>query len=279
MIKKQERQGAMLKIVYPNGKTKALTFSYDDNQIHDRRLISLLNQYELCGTFHLNAGTIGTKNETDEYITWNELQGLYQGHEVACHGLHHPFFGQLPKGELLYELLEDKKQLEGTVKYPVRGMSYPFGEYSDVIINAAQTAGIEYSRTVEGTHNFGWPAEFLRWHPTCHHNEAFQNKELVDRFVNPPSYLNLPLFYIWGHSFEFHRENTWNAMELLCKQLSGRDEVWYATNIQIKEYICAIRSLVLSADQSMIYNPSAITVYFETNHELNSIKAGEVFYR
>jgi peptidoglycan/xylan/chitin deacetylase (PgdA/CDA1 family) len=214
-----------MKIVYPNGKSKALTFSYDDGQSFDRRLIEIFNQHGLFGTFHLNSGTIGTRDSENEFVTWEEVGKLYKGHEVACHGVNHPFFGQLPKLELQYELLEDKRKLENAVKYPVRGMSYPFGEFSDAIIQSAESTGIEYSRTVEDTGNFFWPAVFLKWHPTCHHNKAFHNKELVDQFMNPPSYLNLPLFYIWGHSFEFHRENSWNEMEKLCGKLSGQKDV------------------------------------------------------
>ena len=66
-------------------------------------------------------------------------------------------------------------------------------------------------------------------------------------------------------------------MENLCKKLSGRDEVWYAANIQIKDYICAVRNLVLSADQSMIYNPSAVTVYLEHKSTLHTVKPGDTF--
>jgi peptidoglycan/xylan/chitin deacetylase (PgdA/CDA1 family) len=251
-----------MKIVYPGGKTKALTFSYDDNQIYDRRLLKTLNEYGLQGTFHINSGTVGWKDESVEFVQWEELKELYQGHEVACHGLNHPFFGQLPQGQLLYEIQEDKKRLEHAVNYVVRGMSYPFGEYSDTVIETAGTAGIEYSRTVEATGNFFWPVNFMRWHPTCHHDEAIRNKDLVNNFLNPPGYLNLPLFYIWGHSFEFARNNNWEDFEKVCAALAGHKDVWYATNIQIKDYISAVRGLVYSADQTMIYNPSAITVYF-----------------
>lgn len=267
-----------MNILYPGGKKKALTFSYDDNQIYDRRLITMLNQYGLKGTFHLNAGKIGLKTSEEEYVEREELQELYWGHEVACHGLNHPYLGQLAAGKLQYEILEDKKQLEAAIKYPVRGMSYPFGEYSETIIRIAEAAGIEYSRTVCDTKSFGWPEKFMEWHPTCHHKEAIQNKALVDRFINPPGYLVLPLFYIWGHSFEFHRENNWKEMDCLCRLLSGHEEVWYATNIQVKDYISAVRSLVFSADQSMIYNPSAITVYFEKKDILHTIQPGETYY-
>ena len=45
--------------LFPQGKTKALTMSYDDCQIYDRRLVSIFNQYGINGTFHLNSGNLG----------------------------------------------------------------------------------------------------------------------------------------------------------------------------------------------------------------------------
>ncbi len=266
-----------MKIMYPNGKRKAVTFSYDDNQIHDRRLIEILNQYGLKGTFHLNSGRIGANSENDDFIAWEEVKELYSGHEVACHGLYHPYFGQLSKTELQYQILEDKRLLENAVNYVIRGMSYPFGEYTEETITVASALGIEYSRTVEATGGFGWPADFMKWHPTCHQNEVFFHDELIERFLNSPAYLNLPLFYIWGHSFEFPREDTWEKMEQLCDKLHACEEIWYATNIEIKDYICAVRNLIYSVDHKIIYNPTSVTVYLEHGDSLHVLSPGETF--
>ena len=41
---------------FPGGKHKALTMSYDDGRLSDRKLVELFNQYGLKGTFHLNSG-------------------------------------------------------------------------------------------------------------------------------------------------------------------------------------------------------------------------------
>ena len=43
-----------ISMLFPEGKRKALTFSYDDGTIHDRRLAALLNEYGMKGTFNLN---------------------------------------------------------------------------------------------------------------------------------------------------------------------------------------------------------------------------------
>ena len=44
-----------------DGKMKALTFSYDDGVLQDRRLIEIFNKYGLKATFNLNSGFFGGK--------------------------------------------------------------------------------------------------------------------------------------------------------------------------------------------------------------------------
>ena len=58
------------KTYYPGGKSKALTLSYDDGQIFDRRLVEIFNKYNMKGTFHLNSGTLGK----DGYVTQEEVK-------------------------------------------------------------------------------------------------------------------------------------------------------------------------------------------------------------
>ncbi len=43
---------------FPEGKHKALTMSYDDGTVYDRKLVELSNRYGIKGTFHINAGTL-----------------------------------------------------------------------------------------------------------------------------------------------------------------------------------------------------------------------------
>ena len=52
-------------LTFPGGKTRALTFSYDDGISQDMRLVQLFNLYGLKGTFNLvdehHVGIIGPK--------------------------------------------------------------------------------------------------------------------------------------------------------------------------------------------------------------------------
>ncbi len=258
---------------FPGGLTKAVTFSYDDGTEHDRRLVDLFDRYHLKGTFHLNTGQFGRSNPFEDYIRSDEVETLYEGHEVSCHGFHHPFFSNLTKGQMLSELLEDKRSLERLCHYPVRGMSYPFGEFFQEMIDVAEAVGLEYSRTVEDSMNFNLPTDFMLWNPTCHHNKALS---LLDDFINPPGWRNLSLFYIWGHSYEFEREKTWDMIEELCKRISSCEDIWFATNIEIKDYLCAARNLVSSVDEDILFNPSAQNVSLEYKGKILEIGAGNV---
>lgn len=256
------------KVLFANGKKKVLTFSYDDGQIHDRRLVEIFNRYGMRATFHLNSGTLGGA----DFVTKEEIPTLYAGHEVAIHGVHHLWPNQLAKTQLVNEIIEDRRALERILKKPVTGMSYAFGAYDNDIINALSVCGIEYSRTVDSTGSFNVPTDFLRWNPTCHHNAELM--ELADNFLNSPGYRKLEVFYVWGHSFEFHRENTWDKIEEFCKYMSGKDEVWYATNGEIKNYVTAMRSLVYTVDETYVYNPTATSVWMEINGKLTEVTPG-----
>ena len=114
----------------------------------------------------------------------------------------------------------------------------------------------------------------MEWDPTCHHNEKLP--ELTDLFLEraEKSFSNI-LFYVWGHSYEFNRDQNWGLIEKFCERVGRRDDVWYAVNGEIFDYIQAVRRLQFSADRSRVYNPSAIEVWFSVNGETCSVRPGE----
>lgn len=257
---------------YPEGKQKALTLSYDDGQIFDRELVGILNEYNIKGTFHLNSGNFGKK----QFVDATEIKELYKGHEVSVHTLTHPFLTQISNEEIITEILEDRKNLESLAGYPVRGMSYPFGDYNEELAKMLPAHGIEYSRTVVSTHRFGLPSNFLTWHPTCHHNENILEK--YKSFKKTLPWEQLTLFYVWGHSFEFEKDKNWDLIKEFCKTVSFDDSVWYATNIEIMDYIKALRNLKFSVDRKIVQNVSAIDVWISVDRQPVKIKSGEILY-
>lgn len=156
-----------IEMLFPEGKTKALILSYDDGALQDRKLVALMNKYGLVGTFHLNSNKLGS-DVYFNYLNKAEIKELYKGHEVSAHTANHPNLPDIPKIDVVSEIIEDRKELERLVGYPVRGMAYPFGNTNDDVVAIIDDLGIEYARTVGDTYNFEIPKDFLRWQPTMH---------------------------------------------------------------------------------------------------------------
>lgn len=58
-------------MLFPGGKNRAMTFSYDDGVVQDRRLVELFNRYHVKGTFNLNtAPWVSRQRRTLEASTW-----------------------------------------------------------------------------------------------------------------------------------------------------------------------------------------------------------------
>lgn len=256
--------------VFPGGKKRAVTFSYDDGNPKDERLVGLFNQYGVKGTFHLNGiNYIGI----DESVA-ADLRTRYTGHEVACHTLRHGWPARMPQQSVVTEVVEDRRVLEALFGYPVIGMSYPSGSFDAASIAAMRACGIVYSRTTKSTKGFPLPEDFMEWHPTCHHKDALP---LAEKFMSQlDSQWTHPLLYIWGHSHEFKTDADWEHIENVLKTVSGSDKIWYATNIEIYNYMMAQRMLQISMDETVFYNPCAITVFVERNKkEIIEIPAGQ----
>lgn len=122
---------------------------------------------------------------------------------------------------------------------------------------------------------FFLPEEFLTWHPTCHHRDALP---LCDQFIKDlDSQWTHPLFYIWGHAHELTTEEAWAYMELILQKLGNNDKIWYATNIEIYNYMNAQKQLQISVDERTFYNPTAIDVWVERDKaDIIHIPAGQM---
>ena len=273
-----------VEIQFPEGKTKALILSYDDGRTEDRQLVKLMNKYNLIGTFHLNSNKLG--NAT--YLNKEEIKELFSGHEVSVHSANHPNLPDISRIDVINEIVEDRKELERLVDYPVRGMAYPFGNTNDAVIDAINGLGIEYARTVGDSYTFEIPKDFLRWHPTMHQfakaywepNQPEKDKKEMELFYKTiDDFLQtkeLAVLDIWGHSWEMGTDqNKWNETEKFFKLLANNSAVYYTKQIDLVDYINAYRNLKFSVNKDSVTNPSALTVYFKINDKTFSIPSGK----
>lgn len=275
---------------FPEGKLKAVTFSYDDGVKADIRLAEIFDRYGMKGTFNINSSRVKEGSET--HVGYSELKEniLAKGHEVAIHGASHraPALQRTLDG--IRDALDCRIALEGNLGVIVRGMAYPdsgirmnqpgASSYEKVREYLADL-GIAYSRTLGGDNDsFDLPCDPYAWMPSAHHNNPniFEYIEKFNAIKEETQYYSRKtskLFYIWGHSYEFDNNKNWDRIEKICAELGGKGDVWYATNIEIHDYIEAYKSLVFSADERIVYNPTLKKVWFWMDNRMYSVAPGE----
>lgn len=253
--------------------------SYDDGREPDKKLISILNKNGIKGTFHLNSGLLkdAPPTQNDIYglrIPTEEIIEVYKGHEVSCHTLTHPTIARSPIAHVAKEILEDREKLEDIIGYTVRGLSYPNGSYSEEIKKMLPGLGIEYGRVVNTTGTFDMPRDFLEWKATCRHADPNLLKYAND-FLALSKKQYMYMFYVWGHSYEFPRDNNWDLIEKFCEKLGNRNDIWYATNIEIVDYLKACNNLQFSVNGNFVFNPSFESVWISVDEKIYEIPGGE----
>jgi len=271
---------------FPGGKEKAVTLSYDDGSIYDQTLLDILNRHGMKCTFNLNSSRLNTENA----LTVQQVHTLLEeGHEVAVHGANHYASGLVRPAEGIRDVLHCREALENTFGRIIRGMAYADsgitrfldGNNYETVRNYLQQLGIVYSRTLgEDNDRFELPTDWFAWMPTAHHANP-KLMEYIDQFLA----LDLStfycasqyprLFYLWGHSHEFHCSENWDLLESICTRLGGNNDTWYATNIEIYDYVTAYQSLHWSANSKRVYNPTLFTLWFAIGEKMYTIAPGE----
>lgn len=259
------------RMLFPAFKDKALTLSYDDGVVADKRLIGILNEYGLKCTFNINSELFSNGRR----LSVEDAVKLYSnsGHEVAVHGAKHLSLADVSDAMATRDIVADKENLEKLFGKIVYGMAYGNGSCNERVADIVQKCGICFARTTVSTEKFDIPENWLLMPATCHHNNARLN-ELADSFLNEPS-KSPKLFYLWGHSYEFDNNNNWEIIENFAKKMGHRDDVYYATNGQIYLYVQAYESLVFSSDGKIVYNPTYTDVYLRVYDKKVCIGAGQ----
>ncbi|MGN0494230.1 MAG: polysaccharide deacetylase family protein [Acutalibacteraceae bacterium] len=274
---------------FPNGKARALTLSYDDGSVYDIKLAEILARFGIKATFNIT-GAPFINGKDGWHMTADEVKQsiLPYGNEIAIHGQRHIAPGCVTAVEGINDILECRKTLERAFGGIIRGMAYPDSGITRLIGGASledieayiKMLGIAYSRTLGGDNcRFEMPADWLRWMPSAHHTNP-KLFEYLDLFLKDGNTDTLPkgepkLFYLWGHSFEFENNKNWELIEEFCRKASGREDIWYATNIEIYDYAAAYRSLRFNVDNTRVFNPTLYEVWFYSDGEIYSVRSGE----
>ncbi len=253
-----------IRFSWPDGHTGAITSSWDDGTIHDRRLIELFRAHGFKGSFYLNSALFcDVPGGSDDRIATSEVASLYSEMEVGSHSMTHPRLWTLPPEVVFAELMEDRRRLEELSGNIVTGFVFPYGRGAsgDALLPIVQRAGFLYARRSNPAKVHEPPANFLNWDPSCHCGSDLPEQWVFFRKMEAPD----RLFNVWGHSYEFERRWGWDHIEKFVREASELPNIWFATHREVYDYITAWRSLRWSLDLSTVHNPSAIAVHFFHN--------------
>jgi len=226
-----------------HNKMKAVTFSYDDGVVQDRRVVELFNYYGVKGTFNINSGMFGLKHSRmygDTLIHPNRLEreeivALYNGHEVAAHTITHPQLPTMPDEEIVRQVEEDRVCLSQLCGYEVIGLAYPGNTPSSdkrVERLVRECTGCQYARAPGYTGKFDFPQDLYHIVPSMYHTRWDDMMRLGWEFLSiQPE--KPQVFYIMGHGYELDVADGWKRMEEFLQLISGKDDIFYGTNRQV----------------------------------------------
>ena len=226
-----------------NGKLKAITFSFDDGTIHDRRLVELFKRYHVKGTFHINSGIFGLEASAmvdGEAVDVTRLQAeevvsLYRGHELAAHTLTHPPLINESDETVISQVERDRERLSFLCGYEVAGLAYPCGRpNSDARVErlVREYTNCQYARSIDFSGHFDLPTDLYHVCPSIYHTHYDKMMRMGREFLSlEPK--TPKLFMIMGHSYELDVADRWDRLEEFLQLICGREDIFYGTMRQV----------------------------------------------
>ncbi len=204
---------------------------WDDGVVDDIRLCALLRKHGATASFNLTPGLHGnTRSAPWRYkeqkdvarLARTELADVYDGFTIANHSDSHPWPTKITIAEWRTEVLDARKELQDIFGQPILGFAYPYGDHSPEVAEIVREAGHVYARTCNNVTPCFPPPNAMTFAPDRHHAA----EDFWERYGQAKE-SGSPVFYFWGHSYEFISEEDWAAFEAkLIRFNADPDVVW-----------------------------------------------------
>ena len=247
-------------------KKTIITTSWDDGHKLDLKLINLLNQYNLKGTFYIS------KKYELKSLNDKEIKQMAKSQEIGAHTLSHSDLRRIDFDQAKKEIFGSKEYLKNLLKKEIKMFCYPSGFYEDEIKKLVEQAGFLGSRTTK-EFCFKKPEDFFEFGTTLHvypfpFRKIDANHYHLTRFLFQPlsrnffeilkiglpfnsffSWLNLAknlfdyvyknggIYHLWGHSWEIDKYDMWVDLENMFKYIRGHKDIIILTNSEVLEKI------------------------------------------
>lgn len=205
---------------------------WDDGVVDDIRLCEMLRARRAKATFNLNPGLHGKTRSTPwrykeqkdvALLARPELRSVYDGFLIANHSSTHPWPTKIPLEEWRSEVFEARKELQDIFGQAVLGFAYPYGDSNPAVAEIVGEAGHVYARSCGNLTPCFPPADPRAFAPDRHHAA----EDFWDRY-EAAKVAGSPVFYFWGHSYEFITEDDWNAFDAKLARFNADPEAAWA---------------------------------------------------
>lgn len=250
-----------------------ITTSWDDGNNADLRVLSLLEKYQLKGTFYIPQSFSPFKTLTDD-----ETRQIAKTQEIGAHTINHSYLAQVDLAVAKEDISNSKGYIKELTGAEPKIFSYPGGSFNRPVKELVAKAGFIGARTTKDL-EFDWSDDnfelgtSLHIYPFPFKTKNANYKLLIYQFFLPLQQghlkrilsLNLPAksflswqnlarsifdhcldqgdyFHLWGHSYELDRYKMWPDLENIFKYISRRKDCLYLTNSETLEYSIRARA-------------------------------------
>src|SRR4029077_2585173 len=118
--------------------TPTVTFD-DGHRSNYENSFPILERYGAKATFFVLAGQVGSN---ENYVSWEQAREMAgAGHRIASHGWSHRILTQCNPSDLVREVSDSKREIEGRLGIEVDSLSVPGGRWDFRVADACACAG------------------------------------------------------------------------------------------------------------------------------------------
>ncbi len=133
--------------------SKSVVLTFDDGwRSQYTYAFPVLKKYGFTATFFIYTDVIGS----NYFLTWDQVRLMNnEGMTIGGHTESHPYLPDIHDPAVLRkEIIDGKHIIENQIHQSIYLFAYPFGHYSDQIIQVVKEAGYDIARsTYKGTHH------------------------------------------------------------------------------------------------------------------------------
>ena len=223
-----------------------VTTSWDDGLITDRRLATLLDKYNIAGTFYITRGQYSAQDLLGE----NDIKSISTKFEIGAHTMLHSDLTKTSLTQAKKEIVTSKTYLENLLGHTVNMFSYPYGKYNRAVKDIVMDAGFIAARTCiyGGTNSIKDPYEwrvtlqcsnasplmaFKTWAKTGISVKALLDWEIRAMLLFDLALVKGGVYHLYGHSWEIQENREWDKLDRVLCYIANRKDVRYLTNREV----------------------------------------------